>query len=122
MHKEPVLPGRGRVQRQRQLNPGCISKRMFHDQSLFPGRFLMTSSSKLILFAGGLAIGVALTAVLFAGRAEAQRTIGSYAIRNHSNPNALAGVFRVNQATGYISYCYINASGTPQVTCTPETP
>jgi hypothetical protein len=82
----------------------------------------MKLSPKLILFLGGALMGAALTIILFAGRAEAQRTVGSYAIRNHSNPNALAGVFRVNQATGYMSYCYINAAGAPQVTCTQETP
>jgi hypothetical protein len=82
----------------------------------------MISSSKLILFAGGALFGAALVVLLFAGRAEAQRQVGSYAIRQHSNPNALAGVFRVNQATGYMSYCYINATGAPQVTCTQETP
>lgn len=80
------------------------------------------SKSTTLVFAGGAVAGVALAAVLLAGQAQAQRTIGSYALSQHSNPNALAGVFRVNQATGYVSYCYIGTGPTPMVTCTRETP
>jgi hypothetical protein len=81
-----------------------------------------TSKTNLILFIGGTLLGVALTAALFVGQAQAQRPLGAYVISEHSNPNALAGVFRLNQATGYVSYCYIDASGHPGVTCTRETP
>ncbi|MBI3419954.1 MAG: hypothetical protein HY053_07480 [Proteobacteria bacterium] len=83
----------------------------------------MPSSSNLFLFVCGLAVGAALVTVLFSGRAEAQRVMGAYTISQHSNPNALAGVFRLNQATGYMSYCYItDAQGKPAVSCTQEVP
>jgi hypothetical protein len=82
----------------------------------------MPSSSQLFLVLSGIALGIAVTVALYAGHAEAQRAAGPYFISQHSNPNALAGVFRVNQSTGYVSYCYIDAGGRPQVTCTPETP
>ncbi|HVY13027.1 MAG TPA: hypothetical protein VHB73_05630 [Alphaproteobacteria bacterium] len=82
----------------------------------------MPSSSQSMLFACGMLLGVALTVLLFAGHAQAQRVIGAYYIAAHSNPNAIAGVFRVNQNTGYVSYCYLIAGGKTEVTCTRETP
>ena len=52
--------------------------------------------------------------------AYAQRALGPYMIQQHSNPNATAGVFRVNVNTGFVSYCYIEAGAKPVVSCTPE--
>jgi hypothetical protein len=85
----------------------------------------MSSSSRLILFAAGIIAGVAMSVTAYAfvsAGAEAQRALGPYYISQHSNPNAVAGVFRVNQTTGYMSYCYIDASGKPTVSCTAEVP
>lgn len=76
-------------------------------------------------FLMGLMLGlcVCLGAMLYVDRAEAQsRSLGPYMIMHHSNPTASAGVFRVNQSTGYMSYCYIDANGKPAVTCTAEVP
>lgn len=50
------------------------------------------------------------------------RVIGAYLLMQHANPTATPGVFRVNVNTGYVSYCYIDASSKPAVTCTAETP
>lgn len=66
---------------------------------------------------------ICLGAMLYVDKAQAQsRALGPYMIMHHSNTTALAGVFRVNQSTGYMSYCYIDANGRPAVTCTPEVP
>lgn len=82
-------------------------------------RFL---NGKSAVFLGGAIAGLALAACLFAGKAEAQRALGHYSLTRHSNPNAIAGVFRLNESTGYVSYCYLDTSGKPLVTCTQETP
>lgn len=81
-------------------------------------------ASRLPLFLSGIVLGVALAAAafLFVRPAEAQRVMGAYYISQHSNPTAVAGVFRVNQNTGYMSYCYLDPSGKPAVTCTAEVP
>lgn len=52
----------------------------------------------------------------------AGRVMGAYLLMQHSNPTAAAGVFRVNVNTGYVSYCYIDQTSKPGVTCTAETP
>ncbi len=67
-------------------------------------------------------LGLVLAACLFASRAEAQRTLGHYTLTRHSNPNAIAGVFRLNETTGYVSYCYLDTARKPMVHCTKETP
>jgi uncharacterized protein YbcV (DUF1398 family) len=64
-------------------------------------------------------IGAALIAasVLFVNSirpAEAQRG-GPYQIMHHSNTLANAGVFRLDTASGEVSYCYITADNS--LTC-----
>jgi hypothetical protein len=76
-------------------------------------------------FALGLSVGLcmALGALLYVDRAEAQtRNLGPFMIMHHANTTASPGVFRVNQSTGYVSYCYVNSSSQPAVSCTPEAP
>ena len=78
----------------------------------------------VVTFSLGLMLGLCLClgALLFVEKAEAQtRALGPYMIMNHSNPTATAGVFRVNQSTGYVSYCYVDSTG-KSVLCTPEAP
>ena len=49
--------------------------------------------------------------------AEAQR-VGPFQLMHHSNTSANAGVFRLDTATGDVSFCFIaNAAGTDLV-CT----
>ncbi|MFA5040086.1 MAG: hypothetical protein WC464_00435 [Bdellovibrionales bacterium] len=43
---------------------------------------------------------------------------GAYQLMHHSNTTANAGVFKLDTATGGISYCYINAA--QALTCTGE--
>lgn len=77
------------------------------------------------LFIGGIILGLILAVAsgLYVGQAVAAgRSLGPYMLNEHSNPTATAGVFRINVNTGYVSYCYIDASSQPVVTCTPETP
>jgi hypothetical protein len=33
---------------------------------------------------------------------------GPYMLEHHSNPNANAGVFRIDESTGEVSYCFVN--------------
>lgn len=68
-----------------------------------------------------LGCGVIAAAIFFVGSAEAQKMLGPYMLMHHGNATAAPGVFRLNQSTGYISYCYIDAGG-KAVICTAETP
>ena len=72
---------------------------------------------------------VIVVATMVVGDAQANttssgsgRVIGAYLLMQHANPTATPGVFRVNVNTGYVSYCYIDTSSKPGVTCTAETP
>jgi hypothetical protein len=53
--------------------------------------------------------------------AVAQRS-GIYHLVAHSNQNSNAGVFRINEATGQVSFCFVDGSNAANVTvrCTPE--
>ncbi len=81
--------------------------------------------NKTLTFVGGALVGlcVATGGFVLVGEAKAQqRALGPYMLMHHSNPTAAAGVFRVNQSTGYVSYCFIDINGRPSVSCTPEVP
>lgn len=74
---------------------------------------------------GGITLGLVLAvcAFFFVDKAVAQtRALGPFMIMHHGNTTATPGVFRVNQSTGYVSYCYVDSTGRPVVTCTPEVP
>ena len=76
-------------------------------------------------FIAGSLLGLALASggFLLVNQAQAQqRALGPYMIMHHSNPTASAGVFRINESTGYVSYCFIDVNGRPAVNCTPEVP
>jgi hypothetical protein len=76
------------------------------------------------IFFCGLMLGLtaAIGGFVLVDRAHAAPTSGPFMINEHSNPTATAGVFRVNVNSGAVSYCYIDSSAKPQVTCTAETP
>lgn len=87
------------------------------------------SVSKCIPYILGAVVALVVTlGAMRIGEANAStstgsgRVIGAYLLMQHSNPTAAAGVFRVNVNTGYVSYCYIDQSSKPGVTCTAETP
>lgn len=84
-------------------------------------------TSKIIPYVLGAGIAAAIAfGMLVVNDARAStpstRALGPYMLMQHSNPTAAAGVFRVNVNTGYVSYCYIDQSNKPSVTCTAETP
>jgi hypothetical protein len=83
------------------------------------------SIKRLTPFLMGITLGlvVAVSAFFFVDKAMAQsRNLGPFMIMHHGNTTATPGVFRVNQSTGYVSYCYVDSSGRPAVTCTAEVP
>ncbi len=46
---------------------------------------------------------------------------GPYQLVAHSNQTANVGIFRVNQASGQVSFCFVEGSGAAvSVRCTPE--
>jgi glycerol uptake facilitator-like aquaporin len=87
---------------------------------------MSNSVSKFLPYIVSAIIGaiVAITTVVV-GHANASvssegRVIGGYQLMQHSNPTAVAGVFRINTTTGNVSYCYVDQSGRA-VNCTAET-
>ena len=67
----------------------------------------MTTSQAL--FAGAALIAVGLFFGNGAHPASAMAN-GPYQLMQHSNVTANAGVFRVDTATGEVSYCYVNGT------------
>ena len=76
------------------------------------------------IFAGAVLIAAAIIFVQTIRPAEAQYSnLGLYQVVHHSNNSANASVFRLNTATGALSFCYIPGNGSTQVLCTaPSTP
>lgn len=69
----------------------------------------------------GLTIAVGLlVGVLAASHVEAQR-VGPFALVAHSNQTANVGVFRLDTASGQVSFCYVNDQGGVNVRCTTAT-
>ena len=67
--------------------------------------------SRAILF-GALLIAVSILIIGGTRRAEAGGGIGPFVLERHANPTANPGVFRLDTATGEVSYCYVSgASG-----------
>lgn len=70
---------------------------------------------------------ILIGAALIAGAVVANNSLqpahasvtGPFALMRHSNTVANAGVFRIDTATGAVSYCYI--TGSQSLTCTGET-
>jgi len=67
------------------------------------------------------AVIVAVTGLVLAQPATAQRN-GPYYLVAHSNQNANVGVFRINQGSGQVSFCYVEGSSSANVgvRCTAE--
>jgi hypothetical protein len=63
-------------------------------------------SSAQAILAGCILIAAAILFVNTIGPATAQAG-GPWQLMHHSNINANAGVFRLDTATGEVSYCYV---------------
>ncbi|HEU0118516.1 MAG TPA: hypothetical protein VFR09_07775 [Alphaproteobacteria bacterium] len=67
----------------------------------------MTSPQAIIV--GAIIIAASIVFVNTIRPAEAQR-IGPFQLMHHSNPTANAGVFRIDEGSGEVSYCYVTAN------------
>lgn len=66
----------------------------------------MTNTQAILI--GACVIAAAVLAGDFTRPAAAQAR-GPFQLMHHSNSTALAGVFRLDTASGEVSYCYISA-------------
>jgi hypothetical protein len=73
----------------------------------------MTSPQAILI--GATLIALSVIAANTMHPAEAQRYGGPYQLMHHSNALANAGVFRLDTASGEVSYCFI--SGDQSLTC-----
>ena len=63
---------------------------------------------------------VVLAVLAFYQPAVAQRS-GPYQLVAHSNQTANVGIFRINQSSGQVSFCFVEGAGAAvTVRCTPE--
>lgn len=67
----------------------------------------MTSPQAILL--GAVLIAASIVFVNTIRPAEAQR-IGPFQLMHHSNTTANAGVFRLDEGTGEVSYCFVTAN------------
>ena len=73
----------------------------------------MTNAQAIL--AGAALIAGAILLVETISPAAAQRFGGPYQLMHHSNPSANAGVFRIDQSSGEVSYCYV--TGNSELIC-----
>ncbi|HUY69235.1 MAG TPA: hypothetical protein VMV79_08035 [Alphaproteobacteria bacterium] len=59
------------------------------------------------ILAGGAMIAASILFVNMTQPAHAQMD-GPFQLMHHSNPTANAGVFRIDEATGAVSYCFVD--------------
>ena len=74
------------------------------------------SPAQAILAGAILIAGTVLFAVTIHPAAAQLAPSGQYQLMYHNNPSANTSVFRINSATGEVSYCYV-MPGT-ELTCT----
>jgi hypothetical protein len=74
------------------------------------------SSAKAIL-AGAALIAVSILLVNAIHPAVAMSEGGPYQLMHHSNTTANAGVFKLDTASGEVSYCYISGNGGAEISC-----
>jgi hypothetical protein len=74
------------------------------------------SSPKAILL-GSILIAASIMVVNTIHPARAAMG-GPYQLMHHTNPNANAGVFRLDTSSGSVSYCFV--SGEAQLVCSAE--
>ena len=75
----------------------------------------MTNTQAILIGASLIAASVLLTNGIHP--AEAQRYGGPYQLEHHSNTLANAGVFRLDTASGEVSYCYISDPNGATIVC-----
>lgn len=66
----------------------------------------MTPSQAILAGAGLIAASIVFVNTIHPANAQVR---GPYQLMHHSNTAANAGVFRLDAATGAVSYCYITA-------------
>jgi hypothetical protein len=76
----------------------------------------MTNTQAILIGASLIAASIVFTTGIHP--AEAQQHGGPYQLMHHSNTLANAGVFRLDTASGEVSYCYITAD--QSLTCSKE--
>jgi hypothetical protein len=77
------------------------------------------SSAQAILI-GAVLIALSIIIVSTIRPAEAQRYGGPFQLMHHSNTSGNAGVFRLDTASGEVSFCYVaNADGSTIVCSKP---
>jgi hypothetical protein len=71
---------------------------------------LVTSAQAILAGAALIAVSILIGETI--KPAAAQRMInGPFQLMHHTNPQANAGVFRVDTATGEVSYCFVTSEG-----------
>lgn len=75
----------------------------------------MTPAQAILV--GAILISASILFVSVMRPAEAQH-VGPFQLMHHSNPQANAGVFRLDTSSGDVSYCYISGAGA--LSCTKE--
>lgn len=76
----------------------------------------MKTPQAILIGASLIAVSVLLVSAM--RPAEAQHYGGPYVLMHHSNTVANAGVFRLDTASGEVSYCYITSD--QSLTCSKE--
>jgi len=72
----------------------------------------MSSSQAILAGAALIALSILFVNTMQPARAAIN---GPFALMHHSNGAANAGVFRIDSATGEVSYCYV--TGEAQLVC-----
>lgn len=68
------------------------------------------TAAKAILFSGLIiAASVVLVGTIRPAEAGSGR-VGPFVLEHHANPTANPGVFRLDTATGEVSYCYVSGA------------
>ncbi len=67
----------------------------------------MTSPQAILI--GAVLIAASIFFVDSIHPAQAQR-VGPFQLMHHSNTTANAGVFRIDESTGEVSYCFVTAN------------
>jgi hypothetical protein len=75
----------------------------------------MSSPKAILLGALLIACSIVLTNAIHPAHAAMG---GPYQLMHHANPNANAGVFRLDTSSGGVSYCFV--SGESQLVCSAE--
>jgi len=71
------------------------------------------------ILSGAIIIAATIVFMQALNPAKASGQDGLFMLMRHSNTTATSSVFRLNTATGGVSFCFVNAAGT-SISCTRE--